>query len=184
MFKNLEKMKSKETGLPAQAGFTIVEVLIASFVFSIIAISISSIFIGILTNERRAFAAQKIEENEMFVLEMMARDIRVSKITGPDDLNCGITSLTITHPIKGLIIYDLAAGAVRKTEGGTTVEISSSAVNFTRMNFCVRGSGATDQKQTVVTIISSVQNRTGKEIIKFDVQTTVSSRSVETEFLQ
>lgn len=171
-----------------EKGFTIVEVLIASFVFSIIAIGISSIFIGILTNERRAFAAQKIEENEMFVLEMMARDIRVSKIDGPDDLNCGLTTLRINHPDKGFIDYTIntGTGIVTKTEEatGTTVDISSADVNFTRMNFCVRGSGTTDQKQTVVTIISSVQNRTGKEKLTFNVQTAVSSRSVETEFLQ
>lgn len=178
MIKNLKKIKEPEKG------FTIVEVLVASFVFSIIAIGISSIFIGILQNERRAFAAQKIEENAMFVLEMMARDIRVSKIENQEDLNCGLTVLTIAHPVKGTVVYDLNAGIVRKTEGGTTVDISSSAINFTRMNFCVRGSGVTDQKQTVVTIISSIQNRTGKETIKFDVQTSVSSRSVETEFLQ
>ncbi len=179
MIKNLKKIKKGE------GGFTIVEVLIASFVFSIIAIGISSIFISILTNERRAFAAQKIEENEMFVLEMMARDIRVSKIDGPDDLNCGLTTLTIHHPDKGTIVYDLNAGIVRKTEGASPrVDISSADVNFTRMNFCVRGSATTDQKQTVVTIISSVQNRTGKEKLTFNVQTAVSSRSVETEFLQ
>ena len=178
MTRNLEKIKSGEVG------FTIVEVLIASFVFSIIAIGISSIFIGILTNERRAFAAQKIEENEMFVLEMMARDIRVSKIENQEDPTCGLTTLTITHPVKGAIVYGLSVGVVQKTEGGTTVDISSSAINFTRMNFCVRGSGAIDQKQTVVTIISSAQNRTGKETIKFEIQTSVSSRSMETEFLQ
>lgn len=183
MIKNLKKINEFEKG------FTIVEVLIASFVFSIIAIGISSIFIGILTNERRAFAAQKIEENEMFVLEMMARDIRVSKILDQNDLNCGLTTLTINHPDKGIIIYSLNAGVVQKTEGGIPeggipVDISSTDVNFTRMNFCVRGSGATDLQQTVVTIISSVQNRTGKEKLTFNVQTAVSSRSVETEFLQ
>lgn len=168
----------------SERGFTIVEVLIASFVFSIIAIGIGSIFIGILTNERRAFAAQKIEENEMFVLEMMARDIRVSKIEDQENPNCGLAVLTITHPVKGSIIYSRNAGIVQKTEGGTTVDISSSDVNFTRMKFCVRGSGTTDQKQTTVTIILSAQNRIGKEKLTFDVQTTVSSRSVETEFLQ
>lgn len=167
-----------------EKGFTIVEVLIASFVFSIIAIGIGSIFIGILTNERRAFAAQKIEENEMFVLEMMARDIRVSKIEDQENPNCGLATLTITHPVKGLIIYSRDAGIIKKTEGGTPVDISSSDVNFTRMKFCVRGSDTTDRKQTAVTIILSAQNRIGKEKLTFDVQTTVSSRSVETEFLQ
>lgn len=167
-----------------EQGFTIVEVLVASFIFSIIAIGISSIFIGILQNERRAFAAQKIEENAMFVLEMLARDIRVSKIQDQEDPNCGLLVLTITHPVKGNIIYAVSSGVVQKTEGGITVDISSSEINFTRMNFCVRGSGTNDQKQTVVTIIASIQNRTGKETIKFDIQTAVSSRSVETEFLQ
>ncbi|KKU92565.1 MAG: Type IV pilus assembly protein PilW [Parcubacteria group bacterium GW2011_GWA1_48_11b] len=182
MIKNLEKIKNKE------AGFTIVEVIIASFVFSLIAVGVSLIFISILQTERRAFAAQKIEENGQFVLEMMARDIRVSKIEGQDDPTCSLTSLSVIHPTKGTIQYflDAGTGIVKKTEpspGGTTVEISSSAVNFTRLNFCVRGSGTNDQKQAVVTVISSIRNRTGKEILQFNIQTAVSSRSVETELL-
>src|SRR3989338_9469835 len=124
MTRNLEKIKSGEVG------FTIVEVLIASFVFSIIAIGISSIFIGILTNERRAFAAQKIEENEMFVLEMMARDIRVSKIENQEDPTCGLTTLTITHPVKGAIVYGFQDGGIQKNQRGTTHEKSSSAIYF------------------------------------------------------
>ena len=42
-----------------QSGFTIVEVLITSLIFSIIAMTVSAIFIQIINLERRGFAVQK-----------------------------------------------------------------------------------------------------------------------------
>ncbi len=167
----------------SERGFTIVEVLVSSLIFSIIAISVSGIFVQIIGLERRGFAAQKIQNNALFILEMMSRDIRVSRIANQEAPNCDLATITMTHPSKGAVIYRVTSGTVEKSEnGGAYAAISTSDVNFTRMNFCVVGSGVNDRQTPRVAILTSVQNRTGKEILQINLQTTVSSRDVSDEF--
>jgi len=134
-------------------GFTLVETISTLVVFSIIVLEIGGIFIQILSLERRSFASQKIQENTMSILESMAREIRVSQITGPDSLDCSKTNLSISHPVSGPITYSLSSGVVQKTISGVTIPLNSSDVEFTKFNFCVKGSGIDDQ-QARVTISS------------------------------
>jgi prepilin-type N-terminal cleavage/methylation domain-containing protein len=165
-----------------QQGFTIVEMLITVFVFSILATAVSSIFIQVINGERRALAAQQIQENGEFILESLAREIRVSKIENQDSPGCDLTSLTITHPINGTIIYTVSNGILRRTASNIPTDISASTIEFNRLNFCVSGSGPSDDQTARVTIIASVQNKTGRDILTFNLQTTVTSRNVDTEF--
>ena len=170
-------LRSRET----MAGFGIVELIVATFVFSIMSVIVATNFVDVLNLQRRGFAAQVIQEESLFAFEMMTREIRVSQIQSPDDPNCNTTSLTIGHPINGSTVYSVSGGVINKTAGGNTVPITSTKVNFSRFNFCIRGAGV-DDKQPRVTIISSVRP-VGGENLQFDIQTSVSSRDVREEFL-
>lgn len=167
----------------SEHGFTIVEVLVTSLIFSIIAMSVSAIFVQLVGLQRRALATQKIQDNALFVLEMMSRDIRVSKIANQDSPNCDMATVTLTHPSKGTLIYRVNNGSVEKSEnGGSYFAISTPNVSFSRMNFCVKGSLINDNQTPRVAILTTVENRTGREIIKINLQTSVSSRDVLDEF--
>ena len=168
--------------LNSQEGFTIVEVIISAFVFSIIVTVTSGLFVQILALERRAFASQKIQENGLFIMELMSREIRVSQIQNQDSLNCTATTLTIIHPVNGTVTYSLTNGVLQRIAGGVTTDLSSSTVAFSRLNFCIMGSGPTDDQQARVAILASIQNKTGREILTTSFETTVSSRDVQTEF--
>jgi len=165
-----------------QSGFTIVEVLVSAFVFSIIVIVVGGLFVQILAAERRAFASQKIQENGLFIMEFMSREIRVGQIQNQDSPNCTAQSLTIVHPVNGPVTYLLTGDVLQRIAEGVTTDLSSSAVSFSRLNFCVMGSGPTDGQQARVAIIASIKNKTGKEIVTANLETTVSSRDVQTEF--
>jgi len=166
-----------------EAGFTIIEVLVTSLVFSIIAISVSAIFIQIINLERRGLAVQKIQDNALLVLEEMSRDMRVSRISDQESPNCTATTITLTHPIKGTVIYRANGGIVqRSVGGGNYIDVSGSNVDFTRMNFCILGSLINDNQSPRVSIITSIQNRTGREIMQINLQTTTTSRNVIDEF--
>ena len=164
------------------AGFGIVEVIVATFVFSLISIIVISGFVDTLRLQRRGFAAQVIQEETLSAFESMTREIRVSQIQSPDDSNCTLTSLNIDHPVSGAIVYSVSNGIINKTVGGNTFPVTSSKVNFVRLNFCIRGSGI-DDEQPRITIIASVQTASGVDGLRFDTQTTVSSRDVREEFL-
>ena len=176
MFKYLNIKKS-------QAGFTIVEVLVTSLIFSIIALSVNAIFVQIINLQRRGFAIQKIQDNSILALEEMSRDIRVSRISDQESSGCTATTITLTHPTKGAVIYRTNGGIVQRSVGGGSYEdVSGSNVNFTRMNFCILGSLANDNQSPRVSIVTSVQNRTGKDILQINIQTTTTSRNVADEF--
>src|SRR3989344_1300053 len=174
--------KYRNIGMSGQSGFGIVEVIVSTLVFSIILTIVATNFVDILGLQRRGFAAQIIQEEELFALESMTREIRVSQIQSPDDLNCTLTSLTIDHPINGLTVYSTSNGVINKTVGGNTFPITSSKISFSRLNFCVRGAGV-DDEQPRITIVASIQTAGGQDGLKFDIQTTVSSRDLREEFL-
>lgn len=165
----------------AQRGFTIVELLITTFVFSIMSVIVATNFVDILKLQRRGFDAHVIQEEILFATEMMTREIRVSQVQSPDNLNCNAISLSINHPVNGSTVYSVSGGIINKTVGGNTFPITSSKVNFSRFNFCVTGSGIDDEQPRVI-IISSVRPRNGEDI-QFDIQTGVSSRDLREELL-
>lgn len=167
----------------SEKGFSILEMLVTTLIFSVIAISVSAVFINIVNLQRRAFAIQKIQENSLFVLEEMSRDIRVSRIANQESPSCTLGTLSMTHPVKGPVSYRVTNGVIEKSEyGGSYFAISSITVNFTRLSFCVKGSGINDDQTPRVAILTSVQNRTGKEVLQINLQTSVSSRDVADEF--
>ena len=160
-----------------------VEVLVTSLVFSIIAMAVSAIFVQTLSLQRRASAAQKIQNNAIFVLESMSREIRVSVISNQESANCSLNTLTISHPDKGTIVYRLNNGVIEKSQGGGAyVSISGTDVRFSRFNFCVTGSLQNDNKTPRVAILTTVENSSGREVLEVNLQTTVSSRDETLEF--
>ena len=165
-----------------ESGFTIVEVLVTSFIFSIIAMSVSAVFVQALALQRRASASQKIQDNAVFVLENMSREIRVSVITDQESPACALSTLSVVHPDKGTIVYRMTGGAIEKSQGGGPfVALSGSDVRFTRFNFCVTGSLAGDDKTPKVSILTTIENVSG-QVLEVNMQTTVSSRDAVFEF--
>ena len=172
-----------------EKGFTVVEAIIAAFVFSILAITAAGIFFRAVDVQRRAFGAQKIQENTLFAIETIARDIRVSQVCSNLGV-CSASVLELEHPLRGIIRYslDAARGVIVKNEGGSNVDITSGEVNYTRFDFIVQGSnngtgaGFSDCRQPRVSIVSSVQNRIGRPLV-INFQTTVTSRDARQELL-
>lgn len=176
MFKYLNIKKS-------EAGFTVVEVLVTSLIFSIIAMAVSAIFVETLSLQRRASASQKIQDNAIFVIENMSRDIRVSVVANQESPNCTANTLTINHPVKGDMVFRVNNGAIEKSQGGGAfIAISGSDVRFSRFNFCITGSLSNDNKTPRVAILTTVENVSGREVLEVNLQTTVSSRDEAIEF--
>ena len=159
-------------------GFTTLELLTTVFVFSLAAASIASILARSLELQRRSTVIQKIQENAMFVLESMAREIRVSAIRDQDS-NCTATFLSLAHPVNGDISYSLSSGSVtRVDDDGDVGNLSSNDVEFTRLLFCITGSAVSDNMPTRITIIATIRDRSTKPIAPINLQTTIDSRDL------
>lgn len=167
-----------------QSGTTVIEALTAVFVFSLLATIAAGIFFRAVDIQRRAFAAQKIQENTLFIMEALARDARVSDIC-PNPGICTATVLEMQHPVRGLLRFslDTARGVIVKNETSVNVDMTATEVNYTRFDFVTAGAGSSsDCRQPKITIVASARNRVGKPFI-IDFQTTVTSRDARQELL-
>ena len=173
------------------AGFTLIELITAAFIFSIMVISISGIAVRVFDLQRRAFEIQKIQENSLFILESMAKEIRIGSLSSATCgglSSCIANSLSLIHPINGPVSYRLnGANIIRNARGednppGVTFDTtinSTSDVNVSRLNFLVSGLGI-DCRQPKITIVMRVQSKNG-DPIPIDLQTTIVSRDVTAE---
>lgn len=174
-------MRTKDIKLKnsaSSAGFTLVEILTSVLIFSIIVTIFSAVFLSSSRLQKKAFNIQQAEENASYILESMAKEIRVGQIYGPDT-DCPSSpagNLVIDHPVNGHIIYSLQGTSVQRTVNGTVTTISSNTVDFTRLQFCILGTATKDGKQPRVTILAGIKSKKTQQQASIDVQTTVSQR--------
>ncbi len=181
--------------LRTQRGFTIIEVLMASAVFAFVMIGVTQLYSNSLELQRRATGYQKIQENALFVLESIAREVRVSTITsGNTDCNppdISTRTITLEHPVNGTVTYTYErvsdVGIITRIsdiKGGSAEPITSSDVDVTNFAFCVSGSGV-DQEQIRVTMPITLQASAGKpgDVVSVSLQSTIVSRDLTEELI-
>lgn len=186
---NDQRQTTYNQRLTTNAGFTIVELLVSILLFSVMATITAGIFVRALEIERRSFSAQSIQENALAVFELMAKEIRVGNIAGPDSSSCtsNVLNMTVLNPDPPYdppnvsVTYRLnsSSGVVERIYGGVTYFVSSDDIIFNSLKFCILNSGVDDQGARV-TILASISNRVGK-IITADLQTTITSRDASLE---
>lgn len=161
-------------------GFTLIELIVAFFVFSVLAVLAGGSFVAALNMQRRALNIKRVEENGRFILEMMARELRVANPINTGNSSCpGSSALNFQHPVNGLVDYSLLGTEIRRTVSGGYSIISNPDVEVTRLNFCVSGNSAGDDRQPRVTIILGLKTPgSGSDAATLDLQTTVSQRGL------
>ena len=168
-------------------GFTLVEVLVAALVFSIIMISASGLFVQTLRLQKKTLGLQNTLENTQLAIEMMERDIRVSTITSGDAPCSGAPNLenqtiTLSHPISGVITYEYQTATA--TSGGKLLRndspITASTVDIRLFAFCVNNSG-NDGRQARVAIVATVASFGDTATDGVSFQTTVAFRSIHSD---
>lgn len=151
-------------------GFTFIETIVAVAIFSLVVVMVVGIFISIIQAQRKGLASQKVQENARYVLEMMAREIRMSEINTAAGLQ---NSLDITaHKATGdeAILYSLSNYQIMRNGQ----PITSDQVKINYLGFYV-----TKNLQPRVTINLQVIAQGGKpsEQAQMNLQTTIVSRS-------
>lgn len=174
---------------PNDKGFTLVELLIAAALFAFVMTSVTQLFAAALDIQRRAIGYQAIQENALFVLESIAREVRVSTIiSGNTDCsgipNSETNTITLQHPVNGIVTYDYnpSTGMITRlssVKGGLAAAITSDSVKVTQFKFCVAGVGL-DNQQVRVTMPITLQASAGKgdATVSISLQTTVVSRDL------
>lgn len=174
------------TNYQLQAGFSLIELLVAATVFTFVVTAVAGLFAQTLDLQRRGAGIQRIQENAQFVVESVAREVRVSRVTS-GNTNCtppdvASRTLIIEHPVNGTVTYayDTVAGEGMILRNGQP--ITTSDVNFLQFAFCVSGAG-TDGTQARVTMPMMIEATSARSSARVQVslQTTIVSRDLSEE---
>lgn len=160
------------------SGFTLVELIVAIAVFAATVTIASSVFVSSVGSQRKNINQQEVLDNARFVLESMGRAIRQSTVlTCPDQVSCTANSISLNHPVKGAVTYQLTNGQI--LENGTA--LSSAGVSVERLDFTVLGNGLSDNVQPRVVIVVSLKNSSpGSGALNLiDLQTTMTPRNLQ-----
>lgn len=175
-------------------GFTIIEMLVAMAVFSLVIGTTIGIFVWAVKAQRRALAHQQLLDSTSYIMEYMSRAIRMAR---KDDLDgdCLIgtkVNYEITHGGQGLKFknYDnecqefyLLDGRLRENIDGID-DLPLTASNFTVNSFKIDPSDSWDQDDTDqprVTIYLEIQPK-GTDEPKIKLQTTISQRNLDVQY--
>ncbi len=157
----------------SKSGFTLMELLVASAVFSLVIIIAVGLLTAAIRNQRKSIAIQNVQDNGRYLIGFMAKEIRMSEFNVSDGEGA---TLTIIHPVNGNIIYVFT---------GTQLLRNGEPINSNQVEvdgrFYVDGKAAGDDEQPRVTIVMKVET-TGiktEERSEINLQTTLSQRKLD-----
>jgi Tfp pilus assembly protein PilV len=189
---------------PAERGLSIVEVVVAVSIFSVLVLVMGSTVLSIARLQQQALRDARVVDNARYAIETMARTLRTvssSDITVPsgNTERGGVSSITFTHrgkvggvgcpdPTQPCTItygYDAGRHAIveRDTQGGNTsgdLLLTTATVAVSRFAVFLSGRAPSDCRQPRVTILLEVRDPSGSRP-SIPLQTTVSLRSVDFE---
>lgn len=161
-------------------GFTLIELIVATFIFSILMMLAGGSIVSALNLQRQALNIKKVEENGKFILELMTRELRVANPINTPDNTCsgsGVFVINFQHPVNGTIEYSLNGSQVQRRVNGVDTIISNPDIEVTRLIFCITGNTINDDKQPRVTIILGLKSGgSAAQAATIDLETTVSQR--------
>ena len=162
-----------------RAGFTLVELLVAMTLFSVVIAVATGGFIRALRTQRQLVSFASANSNLSLVLEQMAREIRV----GRDFQQGSETSLGFTNGRGEAVTYayDRDAEAIERTVGeGRPQPLTSENVAIKDLRFLLQFPGE-DAYPARVTVDAAVSPREiGVSSAVVHIQTTVSARNIGT----
>jgi len=166
-----------------QKGFTLVEMIVAIFVFSVVMVISTGALVSIIGANRKAQSVKSVMNNVAFSLDSMTRALRVG-----NNYDCGVSlcasdgseSLTFTDVDGREVQYHLNTSTnqiEREIDGGGFQALTAPEVTVDRLMFYVDGVASDGQPR--VLIVVSGRSGVGRSETTFDIQTLVSQRSLD-----
>ena len=155
-------------------GFTLVELLVAMVVFTLIVMIVGNIAVSVIRGQRKAIVIQNSQEAGRFLLETMAKEIRASVInTGSGN---GLTLLDITNRYGNTLDYQFDNSNKRLLRDGQIA--SPSNIDITGGFYIREYSFPAAPARKVVTIVMKIEVISTKieERVEINLQNTIASR--------
>jgi len=191
MLKRLKKKKEVEKG------FTLVEMIIAIFIFSIVFGAASGLFVSAIKNQSRILANQQLLDQTSYTIEYIGRAIRMAKkdIKG-SCISAKLNYATTTSGEGGIkfknyldqcqeFFRDCGGGVckLRENKNGTVSDLTSPNLYVESFNVGHSDSwGQDDNLQPRVTLFSEIRKAGAGNQPKIKIQTTISQRQLDIQY--
>ena len=152
-------------------GFTLVELIVAVSVFSLLSIVMGGIYLSFTKSQTRTKASQSLLNDAQYVLETLAKDFKSNEIT-----NCTPEEITTKEENGSVKTFTYSDNKINVNTVNTVSLNDTRNFIVTYLNFNCNVDD--DNVQPIVTIVMEVENVTldlsGK--VSYKLQTTISSR--------
>lgn len=168
----------------ASRGFTLVEMIVALFIFSVVMVVSTGALVSIIEANRKAQSVKSVMNNVSFAVDSMMRNLRVGTGYEPGPQSAcsgnGASSLTFTDVDGRQVRYRLSANQIeRSIDSGMWLAMTAPEVSIERLCFYVDGTSSGDAQQPRVLILVGGVAGQGRSETPFDIQTLVSQRILD-----
>jgi len=172
------KFKIKNLRLNKSNGFTLIEVLVSVFIFAMMIVVISQIYIAVLRTERIAYALLNSENNIRNNLEVIARSIRVGKNFIVSEDQREISFDYFSEGSWGTMKYRFNENEnnLEKFADGRFLPLFDPQINVGYSRFYVQDSGSKSQKTVIIVLEAST--KVNDKTYAFNVQTSITPRAL------
>lgn len=168
-----------------QTAFSLIEIIVAVSIFSVIIISMTGIFKMVIDAQRRSVATQNVQESLKYFLEVVNKEVRMAVRS---DGSCAVPSGSIFRLQKSsngdtlyfknyynqCVVYSLEANRFKISRAGVSDYISPKQISIDQLSFVLSsGTGLQDLLTINIKARSLGDRNTDSEII---IQTSLSSR--------
>ena len=183
-----------------KGGFTLIEMLAAVMIFSLIIGAISGVFISSFRSQKSALSSQRLLDQTSYALEYMSRALRMATKQTADIPAClfqsglnyenvpGVSGLKFINHLEDddcqEFFLENKQLKQKKNNLTETVELTSSKLEITSLNFLLQGESQDDDLQPRVTIFLAVKGKGQKpeEQPELKIQTTISQRNLDIKY--
>lgn len=179
-------------------GFTLIELIVMSGVVVIVITVAIDLFVSIVRYQRKVLAEQEISSQMSYIIEYMARAIRMAKkdssgaCLGATDTNY---VLTLTHGDIGIkfinhsdndvcqeFFRDLIDQKLKESKNNSEpISLISDNLQVNYFKIKLSGESSSDSFQPRVTISMEIQARGAGDQPKKQIQTTISQRNIDSQ---
>lgn len=186
------------TSYKGQAGFTLIEIVVALGIFATIIIISLGIFTNFVVNQRAAIEEEELHEDIRLVLELMNREIRTGFGTTFGNIGSDQSTLAFRNEDRNCVLYSLIGTRITRAQVTTSavadcqnpalyvndkekIPINDPNTGITQINFVADRAGTntagdTLTSQGLVTMLLTAGRKTNSTEIK--IQSSISSRQI------
>lgn len=154
-------------------GFTMVELLVAISLFSVVVSIAAGTFIQALRTQRVTVSLIAAVSNASLAIEQISREVRTGRSFS---LNGG--ELSFLNAKNENVAYALRNAAIEKSVNGQPGRITADNVQINRLDFILAGNDPGDDLPAKITVILEIGAPQASAASKVNLQITVSSRAL------